>query len=227
MENIFWESLELVIFDVDGTLYRQSVLRKIMLFKLLSHYMIRPWRYKELLILYHFRKEREKRSGFRGVDLEEEQYQWCADKVNQKPEVIKEVIEKWIFDLPNRYLKASLYPGVAQFFNDLKQNGIKTAIYSDYNSERKLEKMELVADLQISSTDKRVNSFKPLPAGLLLILSELKITTKENCLFIGDRFELDGVCAENAGVPFLLVEKDKASKDLYTELSNHLIQSRR
>lgn len=226
MENIFWEGLELVIFDVDGTLYRQSVLRKIMLFKLLSHYMIRPWRYKELLILYHFRKEREKRSGFKGVNLEEEQYQWCAEKVKQKPEIVKRVVNKWMFEAPNPYLKAALYPGVAQFFKDLKQNGIKTAIYSDYNSEQKLIEMELAADLQISSTDKRVNSFKPLPAGLLVVLAELKITNKDNCLFIGDRFELDGRCAENAGVPFLLVEKDKAGSSLYTQLSNHLIQSR-
>lgn len=227
MENIFWQGLELVVFDVDGTLYRQSMLRKIMLFKLLSHYLMRPWRYKELLILYHFRKEREKRIGFKGIDLEEEQYQWCANKVDQKPEVVKKVIDKWIFDIPNQYLKAALYPGVTKFFDDLKQNGIKTAIYSDYNSECKLAKMELTADLQISSTDKRVNSFKPLPAGLLVVLAELNITHKENCLFIGDRFELDGICAQNAGVPFFLVEKEKASSGLYTELSNRLIQSRR
>lgn len=225
MDNISWKGLELVIFDVDGTLYRQSGLRKIMLFKLLRYYLIRPWKYKELLIVYHFRKEREKRPGFEGKDLEEEQYLWCAEKTGQKPDEIKRVINKWIFDAPNRYLKAALYPGVTQFFNDLKDRGIKTAIYSDYNSEDKLLEMQLVVDLQISSTDKRVNSFKPIPKGLFVILSELKITNKANCLFIGDRFELDGICAENAGVPFLLVDKISADHDFYTKLSNHLIQS--
>jgi FMN phosphatase YigB (HAD superfamily) len=226
MENIFWEGLELVIFDVDGTLYRQSKLRKTMLFKLLCYYTLRPWKYRELLILYHFRKERENRHDYSGSNLEEEQYEWPAALLKTKPEKIKKVIEDWMYTAPNPYLKSVLYPGIAQFFTDLKQYGIKTAIYSDYKSDDKLQAMGLSADLQICSTDKRVNSFKPLPRGLLVILEELRIKQKGNCLFIGDRFELDGLCAERAGIPFLLVDKDIADINLYTELSTQLNQNR-
>lgn len=227
MDNMIWKELELVIFDVDGTLYKQSSLRKIMLFKLLSYYLIRPWRYKELVILSSFRKEREKRPGFAGPDLQEAQYTWCAESTGYPVQQVKKVINKWIFNAPNPYLKASLYPGIANFFKDLRENGIKIAIYSDYDSENKLKSMELIADFEISSTDKKVNSFKPIPKGLLVVLDEMKITKKANSLFIGDRIELDGVCAENAGIPFLLVDKSTADKDFYTKLSNHLIQSRR
>jgi FMN phosphatase YigB (HAD superfamily) len=224
MNHGFLSGLELVIFDVDGTLYHQSKLRKIMFFKIISYYLLRPWKFKELFILYHFRKEREKRAGFTGVNLQEEQYIWCAQKLNVKIETVKDVIDKWIFTLPNDSLKSCMYPGVSKFIADLKLQGAKTAIYSDYNSKNKLKKMGLYVDLEVSSTDPEVNSFKPLPDGLLLILSEMNISNKKNCLYIGDRFELDGLCAKNAGIPFLLVDKAAAPKDFYFKLSSQFIK---
>jgi len=225
MTNISWKGLKLVIFDVDGTLYRQSKLRRIMLFKLLSYYSIRPWKYKELLILHHFRLEREKRSDFTGDNLQEEQYSWCAVQTNATPKEVKKVVDKWIFNAPNKYLKSCLYPGVAKFFDDLKSLGIKTAVYSDYDATEKLKYMGLQVDLDISSTDARVNAFKPMPNGLNLILDELQITQKNTCLFIGDRFELDGRCAERAGIPFVLVDKADASTIFYPNLSSALLHS--
>lgn len=223
MNYAFLSNLELVILDVDGTLYLQSKLRKIMFFKILSYYLLRPWKYKELFILYHFRKEREKRVGFSGENLQEEQYFWCSQKLNIKVEAVKVVVDRWIFTVPNESLKSCMYPGVSKFINDLKLKGVKTAIYSDYNSKNKLKKMGLDVDLEVSSTDPEVNSFKPLPKGLLMILSEMNISNKNNCLYIGDRLELDGLCAKNAGIPFLLVDKAAAPKDFYLELSSQFI----
>lgn len=224
MDKFLWQQMQVVMFDVDGTLYQQSKLRKIMFFKLIAHYLVRPWNYNDVLILYHFRKEREKRAGYSSLNLQEEQYLWCAEKSGQQLEKVKKVVNKWIFDLPNNYLKKCMYPGVEQFFADLKKHGIKTAVYSDYTSAEKLKQMHLQVDMEISSTDKIVNSFKPLPNGLLAILLELKITDKKNCLYIGDRFELDGLCAEQAGVPFLLVNKKDAAIDFYIKLSAQLNQ---
>ncbi|WEK21218.1 MAG: HAD family hydrolase [Candidatus Pedobacter colombiensis] len=226
MENILWNRLELIVFDVDGTLYDQSKLRKIMFVRLILYYILRPYRYNELFILYHFRKEREKRAGFRGKNLKDKQYQWCAQKVNEKVEVVRKVIDQWIFNEPNRYLKRCMYPGVRQFIVDLKVKGIRTAIYSDYDSVNKLENMQIKVDLEISSTDERVNSFKPCPDGLLFILSEMNITNKNNCLYIGDREGLDGSCAEYANISFLLVDKGIAAKNFYQKLSKELINVR-
>lgn len=225
MGDVLWDKLNLIIFDVDGTFYEQSKLRYIMFFKLVVYYIVRPWRYKELLILYHFRKEREKRAGFKGEDLENEQYEWCAQRTNENIDVVRRVVEQWIFKKPNRYLKQCMYPGLANFLNDLKKNGIKTAVYSDYDSVDKLAHMQVLVDLEISSTNKRVNSLKPNPDGLYLILSEMNITNKDNCLYIGDRIELDGLCASRAGVPFLFVDKKNAIKDFYLKLSAELAQA--
>lgn len=115
-----------------------------------------------------------------------------------------------------------MYPGVKDFIERLKSKGIKTAVYSDYDSEEKMRSMGLDVDFQISSTHPKVNSFKPLPRGLLVVLEALGVKEKDECLFIGDRQELDGVCAENAGIPFLLVDHEEASEGLYVKLSARL-----
>lgn len=224
--DIDWKDIELVIFDVDGTLYSQNRLRKIMFFKLLSHYVIRPWKYKELVILYHFRKEREKYRGYSGDNLENKQYEWCAAITNEPIVEVKRVVDWWIFTAPNQYLKSCLYKGVDQFITDLKLKGIKTAIYSDYNSKDKLLAMDIEVNIAVSSTDDHINSFKPVPKGLLYIVSELGITHQEKCVFIGDRVELDGVCAKNAGMPFILISEKAIDNNFYSKLYRTLNASR-
>lgn len=222
LKNISWGTLELVIFDVDGTLYNQKSLRKKMLLALIRYYLIRPWKYRDVLILYHFRKEREKRSGTQCNELYLMQFKWCSEKMKVPVIKVQEVVEKWMFNFPNRYLAQLAYPGILRFFNLLKEKGIQTAIYSDYESDCKLQSMGLSADIVVSSTDKQVNALKPLPNGLNYILAQLSINDKNNCLFIGDRDDLDGACSIRAGIPFLLVDKLVANNDFYVELSNQL-----
>lgn len=222
MKDILWHKLKLVIFDVDGTLYKQSKLRKIMLLKLILYYIVRPWKCSELLILYHFREEREKRAGYKGNNLEDRQYTWCAKKMNIKVDLVKCVVNKWIFHTPNQYLKSCRYPDVVEFLAVLKAKGIKTAVYSDYESKIKLNNMQIKVDLEICSTDQCINSFKPNPDGLEWIFSEMNLTDKTRCLYIGDRYELDGICAMRAGIPFLLVNQKDAMKDFYHKLSTKI-----
>lgn len=225
IKNRFKE-IELVVFDVDGTLYSQQKLRRIIFIKLCKYYVVRPWKFYDLFIIYHFRKEREKKAGYVGHNLEVEQYEWCAIKTRQPIKKIKAVINKWIFEIPNAYLYKCVYPGAVQYINDLKVNGVKTAVYSDYKSEEKLKSMHIDVDMQISSTDQSVNSFKPLPRGLLVVLQNMDISNKSNCLYIGDRYELDGLCAERAGIPFLIVDKSTVKTSFYFERSMELNDSR-
>lgn len=222
LENILFNQLKLVIFDVDGTLYNQKQLRKRMFFAILGYYIIRPWRFREVLLLYHFRKERENRIGFEANNLEDEQYSWCSSKTSLSVKKMKETIDKWMFKYPNRFLKQYMYPGIPILFEELQKQNILIAVYSDYPAAKKMESMGLSADLIISSTDPMINAMKPSPKGVLYILEQLNIQQKDNCLFIGDREELDGTCARNAGVHFLLLDKTSARKDFYTLLSNRI-----
>lgn len=224
MEKIPWKTLEIIIFDLDGTLYDQLKLRKKMFLALIGYYLLRPWRYKDILILYHFRKEREKHAGSQQKNIQEAQYQWCLNKVDSSLAEVKRVINKWIFDFPNRYLRKCSYPGIHSFFEELEKQGISTAVYSDYEAKNKLEKMDIRVDLVASSTQTEINALKPLPNGLTYILSKMGIKNKENCLFIGDREELDGECSRIAGIPFLLIDK-KTGPYFYRQLLEKLKKS--
>lgn len=221
--TIDWKKIKLVIFDVDGTLYNQSKLRWQMLFALMGYYLLRPWKYKDFLILYHFRVEREKKADFLGADLLHLQYEWCADKIDVPLSRIKSVVNKWIFNFPNQYLASCKYPDINFFFESLKSRQISTAVYSDYDSDLKLKAMDLNVDLNVASTDESINAMKPLPNGLIEILTKFKIQDKNSCLFIGDREELDGECAKRAGIPYLIINKKQAKTNLYKSLSNNLL----
>ncbi|SMB80502.1 HAD-superfamily hydrolase, subfamily IA, variant 1 [Hymenobacter roseosalivarius DSM 11622] len=219
---INWDTIKVVIFDIDGTLYTQSRLRKKMAYALLSHYSVRPWRLQDILILRHFRAEREKRTGHAGYDLENAQYIWCAEKGNYLIDRVKKVVDQWMFTFPNQYLATCTYPGTKSFFNKLRSVDIKIAIYSDYKAHDKLKAMDLEADMIVSSTDPEIDRLKPDPKGLLYIANKLEVSPQE-CLFIGDRQELDGECAINANMPYLIVDKKPFSSfDFYKQLENTL-----
>jgi phosphoglycolate phosphatase/putative hydrolase of the HAD superfamily len=211
-----------IIFDVDGTLYEQSRLRSKMLVDLLAYYALRPWRLQEMRILQRFRAEREKRPGATGPDLENEQYKWCADKGQFPVQKVKQVVNRWMFTHPNQYLLNCVYPGTHSFFNAIREHGLKIGIYSDYKAHDKLVAMNLAADIVVSSTDPEIDQLKPAPAGLLHIANALGLAPEE-CLFIGDRQELDGLCAERAGMPYLIVDKQPFSSfTFYQHLEQRL-----
>jgi phosphoglycolate phosphatase/putative hydrolase of the HAD superfamily len=220
-----WNKTRVVIFDVDGTLYTQSKLRTKMLFALMAYYALRPWRLREMLILHHFRAERERRPRGEYTNLENAQYLWCAEKINYPVEKIKEVVDYWIFNFPLKYLRACVYPGAEAFFNSLRHHNILIAIYSDYKADSKLAAMNLKADLIVSSTDPDIDRLKPDPQGLRYITQKLNVTADE-CLFIGDRQELDGECAIKANMPYLIVDKKPFDQfDFFQKLNQALNKS--
>ncbi|PRY48028.1 phosphoglycolate phosphatase/putative hydrolase of the HAD superfamily [Arcticibacter pallidicorallinus] len=219
---VSWEKLKVVIFDVDGTLYLQSKLRKKVLLGLLRHYSVRPWKIDDLKVLMYFRKERERNAGYMGSGLELAQYIWCAERVNYPVSMIKPVIERWIFDFPNQYLADCVFPGIHELFGALREHGIKIAIYSDYKAQDKLKAMGLEVDMSVASTDPEVDRLKPDPCGLLYITEKMGVDPDE-CLFIGDRLELDGECAIRAGMPYLIIDKKPIKTfDFFHNLTSQL-----
>ncbi|SMC00242.1 HAD-superfamily hydrolase, subfamily IA, variant 1 [Hymenobacter roseosalivarius DSM 11622] len=220
--SIEWNAIKVVIFDVDGTLYTQSRLRKKMLYALLGYYAMRPWKANDLMILQRFRAEREKRAGYAGGNLEHAQYDWCIAKGGYSLSKVRQVVEQWMFTFPNPYLARCTYPGTHSFFAKLKSKGIKIAIYSDYKAHAKMQAMGLKADLIVSSTDPEIDRLKPDPTGLQYIAEKLQVQPQE-CLFIGDRQEMDGECAVRAGMPYLILgKKPFHSFNFYQQLEQTL-----
>ncbi|MFW5760788.1 MAG: HAD family hydrolase [Cyclobacteriaceae bacterium] len=196
--------IKLVVFDVDGTLYNQKQLRTTMLLKLLSYYLIRPLRWKELEIISTFRKEREKLAFNETSNLQEMQFQVCADKLKIDVARVKSVINHWIFSQPLPLLKQYVYPEIYPFLQKLKEAGIPVAVWSDYAAEEKLSAMAIKADLVVAATDPQIDKFKPDPAGLNYILKYFNCHP-EYALMVGDRDELDGKSARAVGMKYFQV----------------------
>ncbi len=205
-KKINLNNYKLLIFDIDGTLYDQKKLRIRMLIDIALYYFIRPFKIYELKILKIFREEREKRKGYSSDNLNDEQYMWVVEKTKYSIDTVKNVIEKWIFSRPLKYLLKYKYKGLDKLFLHLKNNNIKIGIYSDYPTKTKMEYLKLKSDIEIASTDKEINALKPDSKGLFYIINELGIKV-DNSLFIGDRESTDGKCGKNAGMDYLIIDK--------------------
>ncbi len=223
--KINWSKVKVVIFDVDGTLYDQRKLRKYMLIELLKYYVMNPWRSKELKIIRDFRREREKRTLHVINDLENDQYNWGAQASGVSHEMVRSVVEKWIFNVPLKYISQCHYSGVLEFFDNLCKQGIATAIFSDYPAKEKVAALGLSPCCITCSTDRNVNRLKPDPRGLFVIAETLGASV-EQCLFIGDRDERDGECARKAGMPYLILGRKHSGSNFqfqtYHELNEQL-----
>lgn len=219
-ETVNWNTVRAAIFDVDGTLYNQSTLRRIMAVELLKSCVLNPMRWQEIKIISCFRKERELRALSDITDLDNLQYLWAAEVLDVSPEKVKEVIQKWMYKAPLKHLPGCCFTASARFMEVLRQKGIATAVFSDYPPGEKLHAMGMEPDLIVSATDKNIDRLKPDPKGLLVLTRMLKLAP-ENCLFIGDRDDRDGECARRAGMPYLILEKGRAH-DIYLRLIKSL-----
>ncbi|UNC93645.1 HAD family hydrolase [Candidatus Contubernalis alkaliaceticus] len=201
------KNVQAVIFDVDGTLYDQKKLRRLMFFAVIKYYSIRPWRLKEIKVLQDFRGQREKNASVVCQDIEKVQYEWGAKASGVSPEQVKKVTAQWIFQYPLKYLYRCRYPGVCRFMEKLKEQKIITAVFSDYPAAEKLSALQVSPHHIFSSTDKNIDRLKPDPKGLLVAARSLNIPV-EYCLFVGDREDRDGECARRAGMPYYILQGD-------------------
>jgi FMN phosphatase YigB (HAD superfamily) len=197
------------LFDVDGTLYDQPMVRKKMALELVRFLLVRPARFRDVLILRAFRRLREKCRDEQNCCLEEAQYQWTAEKLGLDAVRVRAVVKEWIFERPLKHLPECRPPGLAELFARLRENGIKIGVFSDYPAAEKLAALGLRADVIACATDEAVNRFKPHSAGLEFLCRELGVSAGD-CIHIGDRLELDGVCSERCGCDNIILPAHRA-----------------
>jgi phosphoglycolate phosphatase/putative hydrolase of the HAD superfamily len=213
-----------LIFDVDGTLYDQGMLRRKMFFELLFHLVKKRRFVRDINVLYTFRKQREILSqNNNGIGcLENRQYAGVAHELGIGIEEVQHIVNDWIFEKPLNYLAACIYPGVKDLFSLLITNKIKIGIFSDYPCHAKLEALGLYADAMVCATEKEVDRFKPDPKGLFFTAEKLGVPAM-NCFFIGDRDDKDGECARRAGMPHLILSRRRVSpSDWYQKATMYI-----
>lgn len=200
-----------VLFDLDGTLYRQAPVRAAMAAELavlpaLRHGPRRAsltWR-----VLRTFRHVREELRSLGRADspLEELQYTAAAERCAERPEVVRQLVTTWMFERPLRYLRPARQPGVEPAVRRLADAGLRLGVFSDYPTAAKLEALGLTRyfGLQICATDPEVNAFKPHPRGFLAACERWGLAPGE-VTYVGDRADVDAVGAAAAGLPCLIL----------------------
>lgn len=195
---------DLVVFDVDGTLYRQGMMRARMAAELLFACVAHPSTAREARVLRMYRRRREALAGQAGsVDRAlEETAEACGCPVA----TVRAIEADWLLRRPLKHLSGLASSGASGLMESLRQQEVTLAAWSDYPATEKLSRLGLSVDFTVSSCDADVRSLKPNPAGLDKVM-RLAGATPERTLVVGDRDDHDGAAARAEGTDFILVPK--------------------
>lgn len=197
---------EFYIFDVDGTLYYKHFMRFFVLFKMLFHYIIHLKNYKEAFLLRDYRILREDENIICRKDFESYIRNHLADKYGYSLEKVSSILNDWMIRNPLYAIQKSADCKILTFIAEQKAKGKSVFIYSDYPTEDKCRALGVYPDADYYPDNKNIFYLKPNPQGLLYIMEKHKICP-DQVLFIGDRKEKDGLCAEGAGIDYLILEQ--------------------
>ena len=201
-----------VLWDLDGTLYRQAPLRKRMLWELGKACLRQsPARTGKLFRwLKTFRHEREelRALGRPEASLDRLQFEHAAQRAGAPVEPFEALIREWMWNRPLPFLAAAVYDDVEAVLKWFRERSVPMGVFSDYPVTAKLEAMGLAPyfSVQISATDPEVNAFKPHPQGFLVGAERLGVPPSE-VLFIGDRMDVDGMGAKAAGMEYRILDR--------------------
>lgn len=210
MIEVSGKKIEAVVFDFDGTLYENGYFFKfIFLIYNILHFKI-------------FFSHRKVIAALRGNDFGTPElystkvFSEMAKRTGKSLETMQnwyyKIFKKTFCSILKRYCKPR------KNFNDLcrflKQNQVKTAIFSDYGFiGSRLEALNIELDcfdLLVSGETEGV--LKPGPRPLLKIASHFGIAP-EKVLVVGDRADTDGLAAENAGMNYYIIKKRSSAEN--------------
>jgi HAD superfamily hydrolase (TIGR01509 family) len=206
--NVNSARIRTIVFDVDGTLYRQSPLRRAMLWKLLAAALSNPFAAVgtfRALSAYRHAQER-----LRGIEVDgaiaAAQLRLACERSGQSEDVVSRIVARWMEREPLPLLERYVEPALRGLLAAARERGIRLGVFSDYPAAAKLEAMRLSEffDVVVTAQDAEVNRFKPDPSGLAEALRRLGAAPDE-ALYVGDRHEVDGAAARALGVPCIIV----------------------
>jgi FMN phosphatase YigB (HAD superfamily) len=206
-----------LLFDVDGTLYEQSALRRAMLRRLLGYAVSQPGGPGGAIATFRaLRAYRYAQELLRGAEvdgaLSDAQIRVACERSGQARHVVEAVVDRWMGREPLDLLERFVMPGLRPLLATAKNRGLRLGVLSDYPAAAKLKAMRLAEffDVVVSAQDGRVNRFKPHPSGLIEALRRLRAASSE-ALYIGDRDDVDGSVARAAGVACVIVGKRRTT----------------
>ena len=192
------------VLDFDGTLTQSWLVRIFMAVWLASYYFLRPWRLREIFILRDWRRLREERFCATEENFYELQLAELSRRYQMPAHHVEEILRAWLIVRPKKILRFCVRKKVLAAVKDNQLRGVKMIVYSDNPVREKLNAIDFKADASFCADE--IRCMKPDAHGLIKILATLELAPDE-VLYIGDRYDRDGLCAKAAGVSYLDVKK--------------------
>jgi FMN phosphatase YigB (HAD superfamily) len=203
-----------LIFDVDGTLFDLAPVRRGILYRLLAFGLKHPFEgitTMRMLSAYrkaqeHLRKREASDRNENALALGYAQLQRASAVCGAPVDRVKEAVERWMEREPLDLIPSWRKPGIMDLLDAAKRRGIALAVLSDYPADGKLAALGIrhYFDVVACAQDEDIQRFKPDPAGLTAVLNRLGVPAR-NAMYVGDRAEVDGICAVRAGVRGVIV----------------------
>jgi len=213
-----------ILFDVDGTLYYQIPLRIIMASFLILSNLQNP---KELLrkirVVSIYRKSQEALRKMKEPqpDLYRSQIKLTALKTGEPISYIESLVKEWFEKRPLPFIRLFRRKKMINIFQLFHQMGLKVGVYSDYPVGDKLKALGIsqYVSTVVSGKDSELCGFKPETNGFALAAQRMGLAISE-ILYIGDRPEVDGAGAVQAGMPVLIINRFLKSKCNYPSVKS-------
>ncbi|HSY24509.1 MAG TPA: HAD family hydrolase [Polyangiaceae bacterium] len=224
--NVDRRQITTLVFDVDGTLYRQSGLRRAMLLKLLVHAVQNIGSsFATFRILREYRRAQEVlRETHVDGDLTAAQMRIACQRSGYSDAIVSQTVTRWMEHEPAPLLERFMDPGLRSFLTAAKGRRLRMGVLSDYPAADKLAAMKLSEffEVVVSAQDAAVNRFKPHPSGLLEVLRRLGATPPQ-ALYIGDRHDVDAAVARAAGVHCVILGRrgEATAAEGFTAVANY------
>ena len=199
-----------ILFDVDGTLYHQTLLRPIMILLFVSFNIHNP---KELLrkarVIIAYRKAQENlRYSLQGSsNCSIRQIDLAINNTGESHGYISKTIIEWFEKRPLSFLRLCHRRGLNSVLDLLLQKGFKLGVFSDYPTWDKLQALKVCEYFStvVSANDPEVKGFKPKTNGFAVAARRMGLKPSE-VLYVGDRAEVDGIGASAVGMPVVILK---------------------
>lgn len=195
-------SVDLVVLDLDGTLYNKRHLS----LRMVMH---------ALCDIRKMQAERHTRANMKGTYLGNKESFYAtyflrlSQTLNTSADSIQYWYEKRYMPQMVRLIGKHHHAGdwVMPFIQQCRSQGIKLVVLSDYgHAEDKLQALGLsptLFDWVVSAPE--LGGLKPAPQLLHQVAQQMGVTV-EKCLIIGDREDTDGAMARATGAQFQLIK---------------------
>jgi len=203
------ERMKAVVFDVDGTLYDQRRVRRLMVRRILASLWTRPLvlgRTVRAIAAYRDALEDLREQPAAGGDLAAEQLRRAADRSGLDAEVIAGCVERWMESEALDAVAAARRDGLLELLAAARARGMRLGVVSDYPAAAKLDALGVsdYFEVCVHAQDPDVQRLKPAPRGLELALERLDVAGAE-AVYVGDRVDVDAEVARRAGLGCVIV----------------------